>query len=128
MNSAAIKEESDNIMNGQTTSNEPTRAEVDAQQGPAVIEFGTSWCGYCQAAQPLIAAAFASYPQVQHLKIEDGKGRPLGRSFRVTLWPTLVFLKDGKEIVRLVRPDDEADIRQALAQIAGESPFKSSGT
>ncbi len=104
-------------MNEQYTSNEPTRAEIDAKQGPVVIEFGTSWCGFCQAAQPVIAAAFGGYPQVQHLKIEDGKGRPLGRSFRVTLWPTLVFMKGGKEMSRLVRPDDEDEIRKALAQI-----------
>lgn len=104
-------------MNQTYTSNEPTRAEVDGLQGPTVIEFGTSWCGFCQAAQPIIAAAFAGYPHVQHLKIEDGKGRPLGRSFRVTLWPTLIFLKDGKEVARLVRPDNEGEIRQALTQI-----------
>jgi thioredoxin 1 len=99
------------------SASELTRAEVDLYAGATVIEFGTSWCGYCQAAQPLIAVAFADYPDVRHLKIEDGKGRPLGRSFRVTLWPTLIFLKDGKEIARLVRPDDESEIRQALALI-----------
>jgi len=81
--------------------------------------YSTSWCGYCQAAQPFINAAFKDNPQIRHLKIEDGKGRPLGRSFRVTLWPTLIFLKNGKEIARLVRPDDESVIRQVLAQIAG---------
>ena len=41
-----------------------------------------------------IAGAFASHPEVRHLKVEDGPGRPLGRSFRVKLWPTLVFLQD----------------------------------
>jgi thioredoxin 1 len=104
-------------MNEKYTSNEPTRAEVDKYEGATVIEFGTSWCGYCQAAQPFIIAVFKDYPQIRHLKIEDGKGRPLGRSFRVTLWPTLVFLKNGKEIARLVRPDDEGAIRLALTQI-----------
>jgi thioredoxin 1 len=68
--------------------------------GPAVIEFGSNTCGYCMAAQPLIAEAFAGYGNVRHIKIQDGKGRPLGRSFRVKLWPTLVFLKDGKEVKR----------------------------
>jgi thioredoxin 1 len=105
------------IMNEKYSASDLTRAEVDQYEGATVIEFGTSWCGFCQAAQPVIAAAFANYPQVRHLKIEDGKGRPLGRSFRVTLWPTLIFLKSGKEISRLVRPDDENEIRQALAQI-----------
>lgn len=98
---------------------EPTRAEIDTLDGPTVIEFGAPWCGYCLAAQPLLASAFSDHPLVRHIKIEDGSGRPLGRSFRVKLWPTLVFLNHGKEVARLVRPDDANAIRQALAQIDG---------
>ena len=95
-----------------------TRAEIDQWRGPAVVDFGTNWCGHCQAAQPLVDAAFAGHPEVRHLKVEDGSGRPLGRSFRVKLWPTLVFLRDGQEVARLVRPTDPAAIRDALARIA----------
>ncbi|WP_423382265.1 thioredoxin family protein [Burkholderia sp. LMG 32019] len=97
----------------------PTRAEVDALTGATVIEFGTNWCGICAGAQPAIMASFAAHPAVRHLKIEDGPGRPLGRSFRVKLWPTLVFLRDGVEVARVVRPADaqqiEADGFAALA-------------
>jgi thioredoxin 1 len=53
---------------------EPARAEIDALSAPTVLEFGTAWCGYCQGAQPLIAAAFADYPQISHIKVEDGRG------------------------------------------------------
>jgi thioredoxin 1 len=97
---------------------EPARAELDEQQGPAVVEFGAPWCGFCKAAQPLLATAFAAHPGIPHIKIEDGKGRRLGRSFQVKLWPTLIFLKDGQEVSRLVRPKDVAAITQALARIA----------
>ena len=97
---------------------EPTRAEVDALAGPAVIEFGTSWCGWCRGAQPLIAGALQAHPGVRHLKVEDGPGRPLGRSFRVKLWPTLVFLKDGQEVARVTRPSNQAELTDALAKIA----------
>jgi thioredoxin 1 len=97
----------------------PPRAEVDALQGPAVVEFGANWCGYCQAAQSVIEAAFADHSDIRHIKIEDGKGKLLGRSFQVKLWPTLIFLKDGKEVARLVRPKDAASIAAALAQIEG---------
>ena len=96
---------------------EPSRAEMDGLEGAAVIEFGAPWCGYCRAAQPLLEAAFEAHPLVPHFKIEDGQGRPLGRSFRVKLWPTLVFLKDGKEVARLVRPTSSTMITDALARI-----------
>lgn len=97
---------------------EPTRAEIDALQGPAVIEFGTPWCGHCRAAQPLIAAALANRPDVRHVKIKDGRGRPLGRSFGVKLWPTLIFLRDGNEVARLVRPREQGSIDEVLAEQA----------
>ena len=97
---------------------EPARAEVDAWPGPALLEFGTSWCGWCRSAQPRIAQALAGHSSVRHVKVEDGPGRPLGRSFRVKLWPTLVFLRDGREVARLVRPQDPQAIADALAQIA----------
>ena len=97
---------------------EPGRAEVDALAGTTVIEFGASWCGICRAAQPAIAAALARHPDVRHLKIEDGPGRPLGRSFRVKLWPTLVVMRDGREVDRLVRPTAAGPIDEALARAA----------
>lgn len=105
-------------MNTEFVEKEPSRAEIDATAGPVVVEFGTPWCGWCRAAQPLIAEALASYPGVRHLKVEDGSGRPLGRSFRVKLWPTLIFLSDGSEMARLVRPSDLESVRQALHRIA----------
>lgn len=98
-------------------STEPSRAEIDRLDGPTVLEFGSPWCGYCRATQPLLASALADYPQVRHIKIADASGRPLGRSFKVKLWPTLMFLASGREVARLVRPGDESAIRNALAQV-----------
>jgi thioredoxin 1 len=95
----------------------PTRDEVDAFIGPTVLEFGTDWCGYCERAQPLIAQSLGPRAHVRHLKIEDGPGRPLGRSFKVKLWPTLIFLRDGAEVARVVRPSDARVIEEAAAQI-----------
>ena len=98
----------------------PTPADVQAMSGLTLIEFGTDWCGHCQAAQPLMEKVLDDYPEVQHLKIEDGSGRPLGRSFRVKLWPTLVLLRDGVEVTRLVRPTTSSVIEEALEQLVGE--------
>lgn len=99
----------------------PDRATVDAMTGAVVLEFGTDWCGHCQAAQPGIKAAMADYPDLRHVKVEDGRGRRLGRSFGVKLWPTLVFLRDGVEVARLVRPTAAVPVREALAEVHSAS-------
>ncbi len=97
---------------------EPRIDEVQAWQGAAVLEFGTAWCGWCRGAQPLIGSALKDCPNVRHVKVEDGPGRPLGRHYRVKLWPTLVFLKDGQEVARVTRPADGAALQAALSQLA----------
>lgn len=96
---------------------EPPRAEIDALAGAAMVEFGSPTCGICFAAQPDIAEATEGLTQLRHIKIEDGSGRRLGRSFGIKLWPTLVFLRDGQEVVRLVRPTNSAVIKNALKMI-----------
>lgn len=98
---------------------EPTLASISALPGVVVVEFGTPWCGYCIAAQPAIEAALSAQPQVRHIKVEDGRGRPLGRAFHVKLWPTLIFLRDGIERARVVRPGGIDSLELALAQAIG---------
>jgi thioredoxin 1 len=104
-------------MDGDYADIQPKRPEIDALAGPVVVEFGNSWCGHCRRAQPLVAEALAGHPGVRHMKFADASNRRLGRSFGVKLWPTLIFLKDGKETGRLVRPADPGAIRAALALI-----------
>ena len=96
---------------------QPTREAVDAMSGAAVVEFGTDWCGYCRAASRFIEPALGDRPDITRVRAEDGKGRPLGRSFRVKLWPTLVFLRDGVEVSRVVRPGSRAEVDEAIAAL-----------
>ncbi|PPT38320.1 thioredoxin family protein [Xanthomonas arboricola] len=95
----------------------PERSEVEAQAGLQVLEFGTDWCGHCIAAQPLLQKLLGGVAALDYRKIEDGKGRPLGRSFRVKLWPTIILLRDGVEVARAVRPQTREDLQPLLSQL-----------
>ena len=92
----------------------PDRASLDALPGLSIVEFGVPWCPHCQAAQPLMEKVLANRADVRHIKVEDGKGQRLGRSYGIKLWPTLVVLRDGLPIAQLVRPTHEADLSGAL--------------
>jgi thioredoxin len=96
----------------------PTRAEVDQAKGLVVLEFGTDWCGFCRAAAPQVESFVRQHPEVRHVKVEDGPGRPLGRSFRVRLWPSLVFLRDGAVVRQVARPS-AAELRDAFEALTG---------
>lgn len=101
---------------------EPTRAEIDNLAGATVLELGASWCGFCHAARPLFRQAYAEHPTVRHIQIEDGKGKRLGRTFGVKLWPTFIFLRDGKEVARVVRPYSAAQLDDAFRRLVAARP------
>lgn len=98
---------------------QPERSAIDATPGVVALDFGANWCGYCRAAEPAIDQALVDYPHARHVRVEDGPGRALGRSFRIKLWPTIVILKDGQEVARVVRPETADEVRMALAQAGG---------
>ena len=121
------------------SSEHPTREAVAAMQGNVVIEFGVDGCPHCQrAAGPVsevLAAALAEARAVasagapkgagvaaaaatlQYLRLEDERTRPLGRTFKVKLWPTLLFLQDGVEVARVVRPTTADEVVMGLEQL-----------
>lgn len=95
----------------------PTREDIDAMPGLVALEFGTDWCGFCRGARPLIDRALAAHAGVRHISVEDGKGKRLGRTFGVKLWPTLILLRDGREVARVVRPRSDAELASAFAAL-----------
>ena len=89
----------------------PEPAAVAAMAGLVLLDFGTDWCGHCVAARTPVEAWLDHHGEIDHLRIEDGSGRRLGRAYRVKLWPTLVLLRDGQEIARVVRPREPRDLQ-----------------
>ena len=94
-----------------------TFEQIGEFSGDAVLEFGAPWCGHCQAASSAIKEVITEQSGLRHIKIYDGKGKRLGRSFKVKLWPTLILLHNGNEVARLVRPLSSDEVRQLISKL-----------
>jgi thioredoxin 1 len=93
---------------------EPALEQVSELAADAILEFGAPWCGHCQAAKPAIEEVLKEETALLHIQVYDGKGKALGRAFAVKLWPTLILLRDGREVKRLVRPLHTQEVRELL--------------
>ncbi|GAA5120420.1 thioredoxin family protein [Alloalcanivorax gelatiniphagus] len=97
--------------------NHPTRDEIQGIAEPTVLEFGSPDCPYCQKTEPMVKAAFQDFPGISHVKLADHQDKMLGRAFNVDKWPTLIFIQEGREVSRLVRPENEDAIRDRMEDI-----------
>ena len=88
------------------TENPPERDQLDRSQGKILLEFGAEYCPHCQVVQALVADKMSGN-DIPHFKIADGKGRKLGRSFGVKLWPNFVMMHRGSVVEQLARPELE---------------------
>lgn len=85
----------------------PSREQIEAQPGLLLLEFGAQWCPHCQAISSTLEELLNRHPEVTHVRIADGKGKRLGRTFGVKIWPNLVYLADGQPVAQQARPDRE---------------------
>jgi thioredoxin 1 len=99
------------------TEHAPSLEQIAELRGYALLEFGAPYCGHCQAATAAIKQVLSEQSTLSHIKVYDGKGKPLGRAFKVKLWPTLILLHDGQELARLVRPLHADEVRQLLSTL-----------
>ena len=78
--------------------------ETILQSGqPAMIDFSAVWCGPCQILGPVMEELAARYEgKAVVAKVDVDEQRELALQYRVMSVPTVIFLKNGKEIDRKV--------------------------
>ena len=67
-----------------------------------VVDFTASWCGPCRFISPIFADLAKKITNAIFLKVDVDELAPVSEEFKVEAMPTFLFLKEGKEVDRMV--------------------------
>ena len=77
--------------------------EVLKSQIPVFVDFWAEWCGPCRAVAPVLESLAEDFDgKVKIVKINVDQENELANKYNVSAIPSLIILKDGKEIDRIV--------------------------
>ncbi|KAJ8772715.1 hypothetical protein K2173_027892 [Erythroxylum novogranatense] len=67
-----------------------------------VVDFTASWCGPCRIIAPIFSDLAKKITNVTFVKVDVDELASVAEEWKVEAMPTFVFLKEGKEIERIV--------------------------
>ena len=90
------------------------QAEITKSDKPVLVDFWAVWCGPCQMMAPILHELETEMPDVQIGKVNVDEQMDLARQFRVVSIPTLIILKNGQEVQRMVGVTSKEELKDAL--------------
>ncbi|KAK3228326.1 hypothetical protein Dsin_008188 [Dipteronia sinensis] len=84
----------------------------------AILYFTATWCGPCRFISPVYTSCASNYPKAVFLKVDIDEARDVAARWNVSSVPTFFFIKNGKEIDKVVGADKSA-LERKIAQHAG---------
>ncbi|MDO5416845.1 MAG: thioredoxin [Lachnospiraceae bacterium] len=93
-------------------------AEVLRSEKPVLVDFYADWCGPCKMLAPAVEALAEELAGVVKVgKVNVDECEDIAGQYGVMSIPTLVLIKDGKEVNRMMGLQPKAALRQFIESV-----------
>jgi thioredoxin 1 len=89
----------------------------EASSGLVIADFSASWCSPCRALTPILETISSKNPDVKFIKVDIEANQKLSEDFQISSIPSLVFLKNGREVDRLFGYIDKEGVEMKLKSL-----------
>lgn len=103
-------EEEENEMEILKVTSENFESEVLQSDKPVLIDFYADWCGPCKMLSPIVDEVAEENTDIKVVKINVDNAQDLAMKYQVMSIPTLVVIKDGREVNRSVGLIDKSEV------------------
>lgn len=90
------------------------KKEVLESQEPVLVDFYADWCGPCKMLSPVVDEVAQENEDVKVVKINVDEAQDLAIEYKVMSIPTLVVIKNSREVARSVGVVDKSEIVEML--------------
>ena len=106
-NNESKEEESMNVIkvNDSTFEQEVLNSNI-----PVLIDFYADWCGPCKMLSPTVDEVASENDDIKVVKIDVDESQEVAIKYQIMSIPTLVVIKNGKEVNRSVGVIDKEEI------------------
>jgi thioredoxin 1 len=94
--------------------------EVLKSEKPVIVDFWATWCGPCRMLSPIVDELSEEHTEFKVCKINVDEEPALAAQFGVDTIPTLVILRSGKVLGRLIGFRPKAELLPAIERYLAE--------
>lgn len=88
---------------------------VNADGDLVVVDFFATWCGPCKMLSPVVERMADQHKEVHFYKVDIDMENDLAARYKVMSVPTLIYLKNGKEVAKSVGLVSPADMEKEIS-------------
>jgi thioredoxin 1 len=95
--------------------------DFNVNSGLYVIELGAIWCGPCKRLEPVIKQLESEFNVINFMSVDVDQVPTLAQRYRVRTVPTLLFIKDGLEVNRVIGLSLIEPLRKILRDLSKDT-------